>query len=176
MWNRVADVEHVQAFAAEHGVSVYIEIDMPGHTSSIGESYPEYIACKELCASPSPSATRFGADSRFAAPWATYANEPPAGQLRLDDAKVLSFAKNLTGTIAKLTSSPYFSTGGDEIVSIPLQNPVEGLLIRRIQNVACYAQDPAMNASSVNLNDSISTFVEGLHATLDSLGKTPIVW
>ncbi|KAL8280208.1 hypothetical protein RQP46_007322 [Phenoliferia psychrophenolica] len=136
----VADVEHVQAFAAQHGVSVYIEIDMPGHTAVIGEAYPQYIACKGLT------------------PWATYANEPPAGQLRLDDEEVLGFAKNLTGTIAKLTSSPYFSTGGDEI------------------NVACYAQDPAMNASSVNLNDSISVFVEGLHATLSEIGKTPIVW
>ena len=89
---------------------------------------------------------------------------------------MLEFSKNLTGTIAKLTSSPYFSTGGDEIVSLSTLYPAVLCPTNFEQNVACYTQDPAMHASTVNLNDSISTFVEGLHSTLQGLGKTPIVW
>ncbi|KAM0747515.1 glycoside hydrolase family 20 protein [Meredithblackwellia eburnea MCA 4105] len=136
------DIEDIQAYAAERGIGVFLEVDMPGHTSIIGEAYPEYISCKE------------------ATPWATFANEPPAGQLRLGDAEVLSFAENLTSTVASLTTGPYFSTGGDEI------------------NAACYNSDPAMNASqaNANLNDSVSTFVSGLHQGLRASGKVPVVW
>lgn len=134
------EIADIQSFAAERGISVLLEVDMPGHTAVIGEAYPDYVACNGKT------------------PWASYANEPPAGQLRLTEPAVLEFAKELTGTVAALSTSPYFSTGGDEI------------------NVPCYMEDPVVNASTANLNDSISTFVSGLHTTLRSAGKTPVVW
>ncbi|KAK7689861.1 hypothetical protein QCA50_006500 [Cerrena zonata] len=49
----------------QRGIDVLVEIDTPGHTSVISKSHPEHIACPE------------------ASPWANFANEPPAGQLRL---------------------------------------------------------------------------------------------
>lgn len=71
---------------------------------------------------------------------------------------MLSFAQKVTVAAAHLSTSSYFSTGGDEI------------------NVACYEQDSFSN-SSTNLNTSISDFVSGLHKSLRSeTGKIPIVW
>jgi hexosaminidase len=56
-----ADVKKLIAYAAARGIDVVIEIDTPGHTDSIYHSHPDLIACHE------------------ARPWATNANEPPAG-------------------------------------------------------------------------------------------------
>ncbi|KAJ7863518.1 beta-hexosaminidase [Mycena olivaceomarginata] len=60
-----ADVQDIVSYAASHGIDVLMEIDSPGHTAIIAESHPEHIACP------------------LASPWSTFANEPPAGQLRL---------------------------------------------------------------------------------------------
>ena len=60
----VADVATITAFANARGIDVVLEVDMPGHTTSVAESHRELVAC------------------RSAEPWTTYANEPPAGQLR----------------------------------------------------------------------------------------------
>ena len=60
----VADVAHITAFANARGIDVVVEVDVPGHTTSVAESYPQHVACRE------------------AEPWMSYANEPPAGQLR----------------------------------------------------------------------------------------------
>ena len=54
----------ITSFANARGIDVVLEIDKPGHTTSVAESHPELIACRE------------------AEPWTMYANEPPAGQLR----------------------------------------------------------------------------------------------
>ncbi|KIJ61060.1 glycoside hydrolase family 20 protein, partial [Hydnomerulius pinastri MD-312] len=59
-----SDVQYIVAYAAARGIDVLLEIDTPGHTAIIGTTYPDYVACFD------------------ASPWATYANEPPAGQLR----------------------------------------------------------------------------------------------
>jgi hexosaminidase len=39
------DVEKVIDFAEDRGIRVILELDMPAHTASIGESYPESIIC-----------------------------------------------------------------------------------------------------------------------------------
>lgn len=74
-----------------------MEIDTPGHTSVIGEVYPDYIACREHL------------------PWTGYANQPPAGQLRFADAAVTNFTASIFTAASSLTSSAYFGTGGDEL-------------------------------------------------------------
>jgi hexosaminidase len=50
------DVQNIVTYAAARGIDVLPEVDTPGHTAVIAESYPEHIACAD------------------ATPWATYAN------------------------------------------------------------------------------------------------------
>lgn len=92
--SQIADVVN---FANERGIDVIPEIDTPGHTSVISESFPEHIACPQV------------------SPWALYANEPPSGQLRIASPDTVNFTTNLLVNAANLFSGGYFSTGGDEI-------------------------------------------------------------
>jgi hexosaminidase len=90
------DVRELVAYAGERGIDVVMEIDTPGHTAIIGESHPDYIACRD-------------------APWMGYANQPPAGQLRFADDAVVNYTTAIFGAAAELTASAYFGTGGDEL-------------------------------------------------------------
>ncbi|KDE09594.1 hypothetical protein MVLG_00002 [Microbotryum lychnidis-dioicae p1A1 Lamole] len=91
-----SDIKRVQKFANLRGISVLLEIDMPGHTASIAEAYPQYIACPNQ-------------------DWTKYANEPPTGQLKLGDAETRRFASAVVKDASSVMKSPYFSVGGDEI-------------------------------------------------------------
>jgi hexosaminidase len=71
-------IKELQEYGALQGVEVYIEIDMPGHTSSIWYSHPELIASFNIQHD-----------------WNTYAAEPPSGTLRLNDTNVYTFVANL---------------------------------------------------------------------------------
>ncbi|KAK2766307.1 N-acetyl-glucosamine-6-phosphate deacetylase [Arachnomyces sp. PD_36] len=94
-----SNLEEVQLYGLERGVSVFIEIDMPGHTASIAHAFPELI-------------TAFNIDD-----WSTYALEPPSGQLKLDSPEVNDFLDQLMSDLLPRVSqySPYFHTGGDEL-------------------------------------------------------------
>ena len=90
---------HIQDYGASRGVEVILEIDMPGHTSSIAYSYPELIAAfKEK-------------------DWSTYAAEPPSGTLKLNSSAVTDFLDTLFDDLLPriLPYSSYFHTGGDEV-------------------------------------------------------------
>lgn len=95
-----ADVQAVQEYGALLGVEVAMEIDMPGHTSSIWYSHPELI-------------TAFNAQPD----WTTYCLEPPCGSLRLNESAVDDFLQKmfdeLLPRLDPLTS--YFHLGGDEV-------------------------------------------------------------
>ncbi|GAA5980843.1 hypothetical protein JCM10908_003888 [Rhodotorula pacifica] len=91
------DVRQVVKYAGARGIAVLLELDVPGHTASIANAYPEYIACY---------------DSR---PWSVYAAEPPAGQIKLGHPDALLFTKRLLHEAATLTPSPLLSSGGDEV-------------------------------------------------------------
>lgn len=78
------------------------EVDVPGHTASVAESYPDHVACA------------------FLESWHGFGNEPPTGQLKLGSPAVQAFAEDISTTAAGLVSSRYFSTGGDEIVRTPV--------------------------------------------------------
>jgi hexosaminidase len=139
-----SDVQYIVQYAAERGIDVLMEIDTPGHTSIIAATYPDYVACFDET------------------PWATYANEPPAGQLRFALPEVMNFTASLLADVAKTLPSSYFSTGGDEL------------------NTECYANDyPTqlqLNSTGETLNSALNTFTEVTHAALIAEGKTPIVW
>ncbi|KAG1899664.1 glycoside hydrolase family 20 protein [Suillus fuscotomentosus] len=92
-----SDVQYIIQYAGARGIDVLLEVDTPGHTSIIAATYPDYVACFDET------------------PWATYANEPPAGQLRFALPEVVNFTASLLADIASTVSSSYFSTGGDEL-------------------------------------------------------------
>ncbi|KAI5244876.1 putative cytochrome 52A4 [Aureobasidium subglaciale] len=89
----------IQDYGASRGVEVILEIDMPGHTSSIAYSYPELIAA-------------FNEKD-----WSTYAAEPPSGTLKLNSSAVTEFLDTLFDDLLPrvLPYASYFHTGGDEV-------------------------------------------------------------
>ncbi|RKF64200.1 Beta-hexosaminidase [Erysiphe neolycopersici] len=94
-----SDLTRIQDHGLRRGVEVILEIDMPGHTSSISYAYPDLIA-------------------GFAAkPWNTYCAEPPCGSLKLNSTSVTSFVQKLLADVIPRVSpySAYFHTGGDEV-------------------------------------------------------------
>lgn len=93
------DLKEIQEYGTSLGIQVILEIDMPGHTSSIGFSHPELMAA-------------FNAE-----PWDTYCAEPPCGSLRLNDSAVPAFLEKLFDDLLPRVSpySSYFHTGGDEV-------------------------------------------------------------
>ena len=94
------DLDTIQQYGAMLGVEVVIEIDSPGHTSSIAFSRPDLIAAFNV----QPD-------------WDAYAAEPPSGTLKLNSTAVYDFMdsvyKDLLPRVKPYTS--YFHTGGDEI-------------------------------------------------------------
>lgn len=94
------DVEDVQIYGLLRGVSVFLEVDLPGHTGSIAYSMPELV-----------TAWNRGED------WPTYASEPPSGQLKLNSTAVDDFLEKMLQDVLPRVSplSPFFHTGGDEL-------------------------------------------------------------
>ncbi|KAL8760996.1 MAG: hypothetical protein Q9184_002848 [Pyrenodesmia sp. 2 TL-2023] len=95
---RTEDLEAVQLHGAHYGVEVFVEIDLPGHTTSIGNAYPNLITAKDV-------------------PWPEYALEPPSGQLRLNSSGIPPFIESLLHDLLTRTSrySSLFHLGGDEL-------------------------------------------------------------
>ncbi|KAL7314745.1 Glucosamine-6-phosphate isomerase (Glucosamine-6-phosphate deaminase) (GNPDA) (GlcN6P deaminase) [Mucor circinelloides] len=91
-----ADVKKILSFAESRGVRVILEIDMPAHTATIGESHPDYLICAD----------------EF---WAAYAAEPPAGQLDPLNEKALGLVKDIIKEAAHTFPDTLYHTGGDEI-------------------------------------------------------------
>ncbi|KLO15933.1 beta-hexosaminidase [Schizopora paradoxa] len=91
------DVQDIINYAAERGIDVILELDTPGHTTAIGFSHPEHIACN------------------LASPWSDFASEPPAGQLRLASPSTVNFTVDLMQAVSSKFRSQFFSTGGDEV-------------------------------------------------------------
>ncbi|KAF4617318.1 hypothetical protein D9613_005806 [Agrocybe pediades] len=139
-----ADIQVIVTYAGTRGIDVLVEIDTPGHTAVISTSHPEHIACAQ------------------ASPWESFANEPPAGQLRLASAATANFTASIIKNIAHTLPSTMFSTGGDEL------------------NVNCYTQDAQtqadLKASGKTLEQALDAFTQTTHGTLKAIGKTPVVW
>jgi hexosaminidase len=95
-----AQLRELQYHGALQGVEVYLETDMPGHTSSIWYSNPDLIAS-------------FNKQPN----WDTFAAEPPSGTLKLNSSKVFDFLNTLWNDLLPRVSSysAYYHTGGDEV-------------------------------------------------------------
>ena len=98
VWS-VQDLQDVQIYGIKRGISVFIEIDMPGHTGSIWNSRPELV-------------TAFNKLD-----WSTFAAEPPSGQLKLNSSKVYDFLETLFDDLLPRVSpwTTNFHNGGDEV-------------------------------------------------------------
>ena len=98
IWS-VEDLETVQRHGYLHGVEVFIEIDLPGHTTAIGPAYPDLLTAANM------------------EPWSQFALQPPAGQLRLNSSEVKQFLKILLNDLLPRTSawSSKIHVGGDEL-------------------------------------------------------------
>jgi hexosaminidase len=94
-----SDLAEVQLYGLYRGISVFIEIDMPGHTGSIGYAYPDLI-------------TAFNESD-----WSTFAAEPGTGQLKLNSPAVYDFLKTLFADLLPRVSpyTQFFHNGGDEV-------------------------------------------------------------
>lgn len=94
------DLQQIQSHGASRGVQVYLEIDMPGHTSSLHYTHPDVI-------------TAFNQQPG----WADYSAEPPSGQLRLNCTPTYDFLDTLWDDLLPRLK-PYTNhmhTGGDEV-------------------------------------------------------------
>jgi hexosaminidase len=113
-WYNTSDLQEILEYAAARGIQAYIEIDMPGHTNSIAYSHPEFIAA-----------------SNIQPDWPTYANQPPSGQLKLNDSDVAQFMASILDDVLPRTghASNYFHSGGDEV------------------NMNVYLLDPGVNSN-----------------------------
>ncbi|KAG7530770.1 hypothetical protein FFLO_04812 [Filobasidium floriforme] len=91
------DVGEITKYAAERGIDVVVEMDMPGHTASSHHARPELVV------------------GYAREPWTRYAAQPPAGQLRYMEDDVTQLMVDLLGKLKAHIPSAYFATGGDEI-------------------------------------------------------------
>lgn len=96
------DLQEILDFAEARAVEVIIEIDMPGHTTSIAETYPDLIVGRNI----QPN-------------WDTYAAQPASGSLKLNNKGVYDFLTKLFADLLPRLKkhSHYFHTGGDEVNS-----------------------------------------------------------
>jgi hexosaminidase len=86
--------------AATRGIRVICEIDMPGHSTSWGETFPDIMLCK-------PSNSMYNQ-----APWAL---EPPSGALNSNNSKTYEVVKNILTNVVKYFPDEYIHVGGDEV-------------------------------------------------------------
>ncbi|KAI9487777.1 MAG: glycoside hydrolase superfamily [Benjaminiella poitrasii] len=93
-----SDVKKIISHAESLGIRVVLEIDMPAHTASIGESHPDLILCGQ----------------EF---WAAYAAEPPAGQLNPILNGTYDLIHDLISESTDIFPDTLFHSGGDEINS-----------------------------------------------------------
>lgn len=90
------DVQQIIRFAEERGIRVILELDMPAHTASIGDSHPDLMICID----------------EF---WAAYAAEPPAGQLNPINQDAFQLVKTMVKEATETFPDSLYHTGGDEI-------------------------------------------------------------
>lgn len=94
-----SDVADIMQYGENIGIETIVEIDMPGHTSSIWFSHPELI-------------TAFNTQ-----PYDTNCAEPPCGSLKLNSSAVYSFLDKMFDDLLPRVAqhSSYFHSGGDEV-------------------------------------------------------------
>ena len=137
------DLRDVQLYGLERGISVFLEIDIPGHTASIGHAFLDLVVAFEH------------------GRWEKYSQEPPSGQLSLNNTAVDDFLDRLLDDVVPRVApfTKYFHTGGDEL------------------NTNTYLLDPNVESNDpAVLTPLVQGMVRKLHSKIRQAGLTPIVW
>jgi hexosaminidase len=118
------DLATLQRYGSLRGIEVFLEIDMPGHTSAIWYSNPDLIAAFNM----QPD-------------WGAFAAEPPSGTLKLNSSKVDDFItkifQDLLPRVAPYNS--HFHSGGDE-VNMNAYNTDETVRTNQVMTLRPYMQ------------------------------------
>ncbi|KAG5538956.1 hypothetical protein RHGRI_019488 [Rhododendron griersonianum] len=144
------DVRRVVEFGLEHGVRVLPEIDMPAHTGSWAEAYPEIVACAHMFWWP----TGYAWDDRLA-------SEPGTGQLNPLNPKTYEVIKNVICDVATMFPEPFYHAGADEVVS------------------GCWKADPSIQtflANNGTLGQLLEIFVNSTLPFIVSHNRTVVYW
>ncbi|XP_022872625.1 beta-hexosaminidase 2-like [Olea europaea var. sylvestris] len=145
-----ADVRNVVEFGMEYGVRVVPEIDMPAHTGSWAEAYPEIVTCANMFWWPAESDW----PNRLAA-------EPGTGQLNPLHPKTYQVVKNVVHDVATMFPDELYHAGADEVVP------------------NCWKVDPSIqNFLSKNgtLSQILEIFVNTTLPYITSLNRTVVFW
>ncbi|CAK9144793.1 unnamed protein product [Ilex paraguariensis] len=144
------DVQRVVEFGLERGVRVLPEVDMPAHTGSWAEAYPEIVACANMFWWPAGSA------------WADrLASEPGTGQLNPLNAKTYEIIKNILRDITTMFPEPFYHGGADEIIP------------------GCWKANPSIQAfmdDNGTLSQLLEIFVNSTFPYIVSLNRTVVYW
>ncbi|KAK1401357.1 Beta-hexosaminidase [Heracleum sosnowskyi] len=143
-------VKRVVEFGFQHGVRVLPEIDMPGHTGSWAEAYPEIVACAKMFWWPAGSG------------WADrLASEPGTGQLNPLNPKTYEVLKNVIRDVIAMFPEPFFHAGSDEIVP------------------GCWKVDKTIQtflANNGTLSQVLEIFVNTTNPYIVSQNRTVVYW
>ncbi|XP_052192013.1 beta-hexosaminidase 2 [Diospyros lotus] len=144
------DVKRIVEFGLEHGVRVLPEIDMPGHTGSWAEAYPEIVACANMFWWPAGSQ------------WSDrLASEPGTGHLNPLNPKTYEVVKNVIRDVSTMFPEPFYHSGADEIIP------------------GCWKADPSIQtflADNGTLSQLLEMFVNSTLPYIVSLNRTVVYW
>ncbi|KAI3869166.1 hypothetical protein MKW92_043511 [Papaver armeniacum] len=145
-----ADVQKIVEIGFQHGVRVLPEIDMPGHTGSWAEAYPEIVTCANMFWLPPGSAW----EDRLA-------SEPGTGHLNPLHPKTYEVVHNVFKDIAPLFPEGFYHAGADEIIS------------------GCWKADPMVQTFLSNggtLSQLLEIFINSTLPYITSLNHTDVVY
>eukprot|EP00268_Persea_americana_P045279 TRINITY_DN46086_c0_g1_i2.p1 TRINITY_DN46086_c0_g1~~TRINITY_DN46086_c0_g1_i2.p1 ORF type:complete len:432 (-),score=56.20 TRINITY_DN46086_c0_g1_i2:188-1357(-) len=147
---RAEDVRRVVEVGLRNGVRVVPEIDIPGHTASWAEAYPEIVTCANMFWWPAGTE------------WADrFASEPGAGQLNPLNPKTYKVLKNVIRDITTLFPDSFFHSGADEVVP------------------GCWKADPTVQkflSDGGTLDQLLEIFITTAHPYITSLNRTAVYW
>ncbi|XP_026441772.1 beta-hexosaminidase 2-like [Papaver somniferum] len=150
MMYSVADVRKIVEVGFQHGVRVLPEIDMPGHTGSWAEAYPEIVTCANMFWQPVGTAW----EDRLA-------SEPGTGQLNPLNPKTYEVTHNVLKDIATLFPEDFFHGGADEVVS------------------GCWKTDPMVQnfvSNGGTFSQLLEIFINSTLPYITSLNHTNVVY
>jgi hexosaminidase len=145
------DVRHIVSYAAERGIRVVPEIDVPGHASAILAAYPQ------LGASSGPYHVANG--------WGIF-----SPTLDPTNPKVYEFLDALFAEMAQLFPDSYFHVGGDEVQSSEWDSNHAIAEFKRSHGMQSATADPAGN---IALH---AYFNRRIVNVLRKYGKTAVGW
>ncbi|KAK4487330.1 hypothetical protein RD792_006057 [Penstemon davidsonii] len=145
-----ADVKNVVEYGMEYGVRVVPEIDMPAHTGSWAEAYPEIVTCADMFWWPAEAEWT----DRLAA-------EPGTGQLNPLHPKTYEVVKNVIHDVVSMFPDQLYHAGADEITP------------------NCWKTDPSIQtflSKNGTLSQILETFINSTLPYILSLNRTVIYW